>query len=249
NGGYGAGGSSVVIVVNYIAGVGCGACIRGGYPDSPASIEFTGNRSVHNRSIGLLLGGGSYGIPEYGDRLDAIVTGNDLSENAAAGAVGLRIFILRKDPPDTQSTGNVHALIRGNRLVGNQIGISLDAGFPYRQVRVPPSSGPLVCDTRVYTGTLDVTLIGNTLSGSLLTPALISFTRFQATLNSAQMPSWQYLHNGTYIINDAEGALAGYVKDHPSTDRFVGGLCAADIFHEPLGNTLEYNGGIVQPTP
>src|SRR5262249_2907437 len=198
NGGYGAGGSSVVIVVNYIAGVGCGACIRGGYPDSPASIEFTGNRSVHNRNIGLLLGGASYGIPEHGDRLDVIVIGNDLSENTS---IGLRIFILRKDPPDTQSSGAVHALIRGNRLVGNQIGISLDAGFPYRQVRVPPPSGPLVCDTRVYTGTLDVTLIGNTLSGSLLTPALISFTRFQATLNSALLPFWQYLHNATYIIN------------------------------------------------
>src|SRR5262249_20368940 len=98
--------SSGVIVGNYIAGVTCGACIRGGYPDSPASIDFTGNRAVHNRSIGLLLGGGSYGVPDYGDRLDAIVTGNDLSENAAIGAVGLRIFILRKDPPDTQSTGN-----------------------------------------------------------------------------------------------------------------------------------------------
>src|SRR5262249_25096574 len=129
--------SSGRIVGNYIAGVGCGACIRAGYPDSPASIEFTGNRSVHKRNIGLFLGGATYGIPEHGYRLDVIVTGNDLSENTSMAAVGLRIFILRKDPPDTQSTGNVHALIRGNRLVGNQIGISLDAGFPYRQVRVP----------------------------------------------------------------------------------------------------------------
>jgi hypothetical protein len=45
---------------------------------------------------------------------------------------------------------------------------------------------------------------------------------------------WQYLHNATYIIYDAEGTLADYVKDHPSTDPSLGGLRATDIFHEPL---------------
>ena len=76
----------------------------------------------------------------------------------------------------------------------------------------------------MFTGTLSVTLIGNTLSGSLLTPALISFTRLQASLKAAQLPSWQYLHNAIYVIKDPKGTLEGYVKDHPSTDPFVGGL-------------------------
>jgi hypothetical protein len=57
-------------------------------------------------------------------------------------------------------------------------------------------------DTRVYTGTIDITLTGNTLSGSLLAPGLISFTREQTTLNPAQLPSWQYLHNAIYTITD-----------------------------------------------
>jgi hypothetical protein len=57
------------------------------------------------------------------------------------------------------------------------------------------------------------------------------------------------LHNATYIITDPQGSLAGYLKDHPSTDPFVGGLCAADVASEILGNTLTYNGAVVLPTP
>ena len=242
--------SSGSIVGNYVAGEGCGTCIGAGYPGSPANVEFTGNRSVHNQNGALLLNGASFGIPEPGNQLDVTVQGNDLSENTGANSFGLRIFVMRKDLPDTQSSGNVHTLIRGNRLFGNQIGISIDAGFPYRQTKIPPPSGPLVCDTRVYTGTLDITLTGNTLSGSLLTPGLISFTKEQATLNSPkQLQTYQYLHNAIYTITDPQGSLAGYLKDHPSTDPYVGGLCVADTTHELLGNTLEYNGAIVQPTP
>lgn len=246
--------SSGSIVGNYIAGVGCGACITAGNSGSPASVEFTGNRSVHNLNGGVLLNGSSYGVPEQGDQLDAVVQGNDLSENTDANSFGLRIFVIRRELPDTQSSGNVHALIRGNRIFGNHIGISIDAGFPYRQVKFPTPSDPLVCDTRVYTGTFDITLTGNTLSGSLLTAGLISFTRYTATLDPSQQLSWQYLHNATYIINDPQGSLAGYLKDHPSNDPFpppsyVGTVCAADTTNESLGNTLEYNGVIVPATP
>jgi hypothetical protein len=136
------------MVGNYIAGVACGTCIRAGYADSPAYLEFTGNRSVHNRDAGLLLNGATFGIPERGDQLDVVVQGNDLSENTSMLGVGLRVYVIRRDLPDRQSSGSVHALIRGNRLFGNQIGISLDAGFPYRQTHIPPPNGPLVCDTR-----------------------------------------------------------------------------------------------------
>jgi len=245
------GASSGVISGNYISGVGCGSCIRSGYPGSPANIIFAGNRSVHNRNAGVLLGGMTYALPEHGDQLDALVSGNDISENTGTTAdVGLRIFIGRQDPPNTQGEGNVHALVVGNRLVGNLIGVSLDAGFPYRQSAVPPPNGPLTCDTRVFTGTLNVTFLGNTLSGSQQTPAVISFTRLQATLNpTTQLSRWQYLHNATYIVNDPQKILAGYQKDDPSTDPYVGGLCAADLTHEVLGNTLDYNGALVQPTP
>ncbi len=242
--------SSGSIAGNYIAGVGCGSCITAGYPGSPASILFTGNRSVQNKNGGVLLNGSTFGIPEQGDQLNVVVQGNDLSNNTDAASFGLRIFVIRRDPPDTQSRGNVNAVILGNHLSGNQVGISIDAGFPYRQSPVPPPNGPLTCDTRVFSGTLNIVLVGNTVSGSILMPALIDFTREQATLKSPnQLKSWQYLHNATYIITDPQGALAGYLKDHPSTDPYVGGLCAADISHEVLGNTLIYNGAIVRSTP
>lgn len=51
------------------------------------------------------------------------------------------------------------------------------------------------------------------------------------------------------LFSDPQGSVAGYLKRHPSTDPFVGGLCAADTDHELLGNTLAYNGAIVPPTP
>lgn len=241
--------SSGSIVGNYIAGVGCGTCITAGNSGSPASVEFTNNRSVHNLNGGVLLNGSSLGVPDHGDQLDAVVQGNDLSENTDANSFGLRIFVIRRDLPDTQSSGNVHALIRGNRIFGNHIGVSIDAGFPYRQVNFPTPSDPPVCDTRVYTGTLDITLTGNTLSGSLLTAGLISFTRYTATINPSQLPSWQYLHNATYIINDPQGSLAGYLIDNPINNpsfpppSYSGMVvCAVDTTNQPLGNTLEYNG-------
>ena len=248
--------SSGSIIGNYIAGVGCGTCITAGNSGSPASVEFTGNRSVHNLNGGVLLNGSSLGVPDQGDQLDAVVQGNDLSQNTDGNSFGVRIYVIRRDLPDTQSSGNVHALIRGNRIFGNHIGISIDAGFPYRQVGFPKPSDPtLVCDTRVYTGTLDVTLTDNTLSGSSLTAGLISFTRYTATLDPSQLPSWQYLHNATYIINDPQGSLAGYLKDHPINNpsfpppSYSGILiCAADTTNEPLGNTLVYNGVIVPAT-
>lgn len=238
--------SSGSIVGNYITGEGCGTCVIAGYPDSPANVKFIGNRSVHNQSGGLLLNGSAFGIPEHGDQLDVVVQGNDLSENTGSNSFGLRIFVIRRDLPDTQSTGNVRALIQGNRLFGNQIGILMDAGFPYRETNIPPPSGPPGCDTRVYTGTLDITLIGNTVSGSLLTQGLISFTRYSATLKPSTLQSWQYLHNAIYIINDPQGSLAGYLKDDPINDPFPvlpgAALCAADTTNEPLSNTLEYYG-------
>jgi hypothetical protein len=248
NQGIGTVASSGSVIGNYITGVGCGACIRAGYPGSPALVDFIGNRTVNNRNAGAIFSGATYGITEPGDQLDVLVAGNDISENTASGAYGLRFFVIRKDLPDTQSTGNVTALVLGNRIVGNDIGFTADAGFPYRQATIPPST-TLVCDTRVYTGSLNLTSLGNTLSGSLLTNAVISFTRVTATLKPSELPSWQYLHNATYIINDPENSLAGYLKDDPETDPFVGGLCAADTTHELLNNTLMFNGVIVQPTP
>jgi hypothetical protein len=242
-----AAGSSGRIVGNYVSGVGCGTCVGGGDAASPAHIEYVGNRATGNRFGGILLNGSGTGLPETDSNLlDVDIEGNDLSGNIASPrfSFGIRIFVIRRDNGaigDTQSDGNVVARIQGNRIVGNEMGMSIDAGFPYRQYGPVPQ----LCDARVYTGSFDISLRGNTLTGSHLTPALISFTRNSASFNPATRGAWQFLHGATYVIDDPEGSLTGYWLDHAETDRFTGGVCPADAAAEVLGNTLIYNGATV----
>ena len=231
--------SSGVISGNHFSGVGTGAILTGGYPSSPSTVRFTGNRSVSNNLGGLLLNGASIGIPELGDRLDAVVLDNDLSDNTLTPqfSFGLRLFILRRDPGapgDSQSAGNVHAVVKGNRIAGNELGMSIDAGFPHRQAGA-------VCDPRVFTGTIDLELKDNVLSGSRLAPALVTFTRNDAALDPGALSRWQYLHDATFAITDPQGSLADAWIDHPAADPFVG-PCPGDATNEALGNTLRYNG-------
>jgi len=230
--------SSGRVAGNYFSGVDTGAILAGGYPASPSKVTFTGNRSVENNLGGLLLNGASIGIPELGDEPEATVRGNDLSDNTLApNAFGVRLFILRRDPGapgDSQSTGNVRALLQGNRIVGNRIGLTIDAGFPYRRVGT-------TCDPRVFSGSIDLTLKDNMLTGSLLTPALVTFTRVTAALSPGTLNLWQYLHDATIAVTDPDETLADAWIDHPELDPFLG-PCPGDAVNEPLGNVLRFNG-------
>jgi hypothetical protein len=217
--------SSGVVEGNYFSGVGTGAIFSGGYPASPSNVVFQRNRAVKNALGGVLLNGASIGIPELGDQIHAIVQGNDLSSA----------------PGDSQSEGNVHASIVSNRIVGNTMGFAIDAGFPHRTT---PASGGLTCDPRVFSGSIDLTLGGNTVAGSSLTPALVTFTRNTAALNPATLSQWQYLHGATFTISDPDHAFAGALIDHPEADPFLG-PCPGDKGHETLGNILRYNGSLL----
>ena len=137
----------------------------------------------------------------------------------------------------SQSAASVHALVQDNRIDGNRIGVQIDAGFPFRSV-----SG--VCESRVYSGVFDLEFAGNTVTGSLQAPALVTFTRHNAALNSSMLPQWQYLHAATYTISDSDGILADAWIDHPASDPFLG-PCPGDASNEPLGNTLVYNGVVL----
>ena len=224
---------------NYFSGVGTGAIFTGGFSASPSNVTFANNRSVANTIGGLLLNGASINIPEHGDQLDAIVRDNDLGSNTAAQGFGLRAFVLRRDlgaPGDTQSSGNIRAQVRGNRIVGNRIGIYVDAGFPYRQVGA-------TCDPRVYSGSIDLMFRGNTVTDSVLAPALVTFTRNTAALAPGTLSQWQYLHGAAFTITDPDGTLADAWIDHPERDPFLG-PCPGDATNELLNNTFTYNGAL-----
>jgi len=232
--------SSGTIVGNYFSVTVTGAGILAGYPASPSSVEFVGNRAVGNIG-GLVLIGSTVRVPETGDELDVLVRHNDLSENnrVLGFSFGLRIFTINRPLGDSQSTGNVRATIQDNRIADNQIGVTIDAGFPFRRVGT-------TCDPRVFTGTFDLDFRGNTLTGSSFIPSLITFTRNQAALHQVPFDLWQYLHSATYDITDPDGTLADALIDNPELDPFVG-PCPNDATHELLGNTLIYNGTVLPP--
>lgn len=225
---------------NHFSGVGTGAIFAGGYPGSPSIVVFQGNRAVRNALGGVLLNGASINLPEPGDEVHAVIRNNDLSENDGPQGFGFRAFILRRDlgaPGDTQSSASVFALVQGNRIVGNRVGIVIDAGFPYRR-------DDTVCDPRVYSGTMDLRFRGNALSDSLVSSSLITFTRSTAALTPSTLSTWKYLHAATFVIDDADGILASSWIDHPATDPFLG-PCPGDETREPLGNSLIYNGQLL----
>ena len=232
--------SSGRVSANYFSGLGTGAMLAGGYEDSPSEVLFEFNRAVNNTVGGLQLNGSSTGIPELGDELNVTVRGNDLSNNTGNQGFGLRAFVLRRDPRapgNAQSEASVSAVVLENRFAGNRIGVVLDAGFPYRQ-----SEGG--CDPRTFSGTLNLRLLGNTLSGSSLSSSLITFTRSSTGLSPSTLSQFQYLHGGTYNISDRDGILSEAWIDHPAADPFLG-PCAADAVHEPLNNLLIYNGQVL----
>jgi Right handed beta helix region len=224
--------SSGKIQGNYITQVGCGACIFAGSTTSPANVTFSGNRSNNNFFGGVLLNGAGISDPAF-DRLSAVVDGNDLSDSKANPVVsqgfGVRVIVVRHDPPDQGTSGNVTATISNNRISNNRFGFSIDAGFPYRTFPTGTSNP----DARLHNGTLSLSLKDNEVIGNLMSPALISFTRNSATLAPSQLTQWKYLEHSTFDITDSDGELNGYWLDHPVFDSIDGRL---------LQNILRING-------
>jgi Protein of unknown function (DUF1565) len=227
--------SSGTVTGNHFRGIGTGVILNAGYAESPSSAVVTRNRSVQNGLGGVALVGSGVGILDVADQLDAVVRDNDLSGNTSANqGFGLRLFLMSPDPGLAQSTAGINAVVRDNRIDGNRIGIQVDAGFPVRN-----ASG--VCESRVYSGAVDLELAGNTLTNSLQAPALVTFTRNTAALTPSMLSLWQYLHGATFTVSDSDGTLAGAWIDNPASDPFIG-PCAGDAVNEPLDNVVAYNG-------
>jgi hypothetical protein len=245
--------SSGTIRRNYTTRLQGAAFIGAGYAQSPAFVVFRKNRSVEN-VVGAYLVGTSDGITEPGDQLYAEVRDNDLSRNTAGNRTGLRIVIKGLEAlvggKTGLSTGNIHALIRHNRFIGNGVGIAIDGGFVTRRAPAPP---PDVCDGRTFSGSMDITLRDNEIADSIEAPSLITFTQAQKARNIlAGRPTnfldIGYLHSSTFNIDDPDGTLANSFILHPKTDPFTGPPCAADLENEPLQNTLRINGSIIPET-
>lgn len=224
--------SSGKIQGNYITEVGAGTIILAGSISSPASVMFRGNRCVNNWNGGVFLNGAAITDASF-DRLSVVVDGNDLSDsNANPGAgqgFGIRVVVVRHDPPNPGTSGNVKATISNNRISNNKFGFSIDAGFPYRTFGGSP-------DPRLHNGTLNLSLAGNEVIGNLLAPALISFTRNTATLTPNNplngLSQYKYLEHSIFDVTDSDGNLQSYWLDHPVSDPIDG---------RTLQNTLSIN--------
>jgi hypothetical protein len=230
--------SSGTIEGNLITGVGCGICIGAGNRQSPAFYTFQKNRSVGNAQGGLLVGGSDYDGVLYPqllpvapgtsfDSVTAVIKENDLSDNNkdTSFSFGIRLMAFIPNTPATQSESNITVFATDNRITNNTVGITIDAGFPWRS------------DARLWTTSLSATFAGNTISFSKLTPALISFTRNEAAeFPKKELQFWKYLQDSTITITDPTADLSGYWFDHPATDPIDGRI---------LNNSLTVNGSTI----
>jgi len=226
--------SSGVIEENFITGATCGSCISAGNQQTPANYLFLRNRSVNNVGAAVLVGGSSYdGVEDTRllpvapgttfDQITAVINGNDLSNNNQDPnfSAGIRFFAINLGIPTAQNTGNVTATVINNTVMGNSFGVTIDAGFPYR------------ADQRLWNASFSVAFSGNVISGSKRSPALITFTRNEATIFPKMLKAYKYLQDSTFTLSDSGGNLNGYWFDHPATDPTDGRL---------LNNTLIVNG-------
>lgn len=199
--------SSGVIGGNFIAGVGCGSCLSAGNQNAPASYSFLGNRSVKNAYVGVLVDGSSSdGVYDPAllpvapgttfDSVTAVISGNDLSQNNQdpKSSSGIRLFAIHPSIPTAQRAGNLTASVTNNTITNNSIGVSIDAGFPFR------------ADQRLWTASFSTTFSGNTIAGSKTTQALITFTRNTTAIFPQELKkNFKYLQDSTVTISDPDG--------------------------------------------
>jgi hypothetical protein len=227
--------SSGTVEASLMTGVGLGAGLGGGNSSWPAHVVVRNNRAVANVEGGALLAGS--GVPILApmllpvapgtmfDSLTGEVTGNDLSNNAQDPnlSFGLRLFQLVPQMPAGQSSGSLTVAVSGNRIVNNSFGITIDAGFPYRD------------DPRLWSGTFHGSFSGNMVAGNRLASAFITFARFPAVIggDSSSLKTFKYLQDSTFALSYTGGELDGFWFDNPSTDPVDG---------RSLDNTLIVNG-------
>ena len=158
------------------------------------------------------------------DSVAAVISGNDLSDNNQDPnfSSGIRLAAILPGIPAAQSAGNLRVSVTNNTITNNSLGVSIDAGFPFR------------ADQRLWSASFGITFSGNTVSGSKRAQALITFTRNTTAIFPEELrKDFKYLQDSTFTISDPGGDLNGYWFDHPATDPIDGRF---------LNNTLKVNG-------
>jgi hypothetical protein len=235
--------SSGVASGNYITGASKpGIGVEGGNEFLPASVSVTGNRITHNGEGGVIVDvepevdfptvPSVVPTSDTFDTADIRVEGNDLSYglgSAAQAGFGVRLMPNGLTQMPLAGPAHLTAQVSDNTIDHNAIGLVIDGGFPYR-------AKPLA-----YSDTVAVSLAGNAITNSTIAPAVVTFTRYTATLCAKELPAWKFLEQSAYSISDPDGELNGpqVLVDNPPSDP-IGGL--------PLANTLTVNGAVRSPT-
>jgi len=206
-------------------GVNCAICLAG-----PGDYEASGNRLVEGGLGGIYVSaviqhmdfslGASPAAPvepyvlPASATVSAAIVNNDI-RNHLRLPIGFAVRVLAVGPGSSQMQQSSRVYLGGNDLTGNTFGLILDAGFPV--------AGTL------RRGDLDVTLHGNTVSGSCQNNLLVAFTRHTGALGTTTNP---YLLNSTYRVD-----LGG---DLPWEEAWYSNPAG-------LGNTLLVGGTTIAP--
>lgn len=198
--------SSARVEQNYLTGRGgsCGICLSG-----PGDYQATGNRHVGPGGLpGIFVTPLSIiavnPIVEQFTPLSSAFVAATLVNNEVRNhqtvppGTGIRIGAVALGAPNVAGTSQV--VVRDNTLINNRFGIIVDAAFP-------------VANTALR-GDIEVTLSGNTMTGSCQTNLLVTLTRHVAALGIVSLP---YLKNSTYKINlGGDLAWSDVWYTHPS---------------------------------
>jgi hypothetical protein len=217
-----------------------GFITEGGTGQFPASVSLIANRVNNSSELGisgvdypgdLPLNLGQSGLtalpfqfqgpnPDLPNGLTMTLIGNDISWN---GGVGVRLFVTPiyadNQPILTAGLPTMSVNIAGNTIANNhQYGIAVDGGDASSLL---PS----------FSGSVLVTIGGNSLTGNGYAPALFTFYNYFKTLGGGGPNG--HLEQAVYSITDLDGELTGFDYFNPVFDPATG---------NPNNDTLIVNG-------
>ena len=229
-----------------------GVAAKGGSREHPSQYLIVGNRRVAGLSSGFVIEADGLApqldvgankkvelepLPSSETRndppftTDALVVGNDCSDNAAAG---MKCFMYA--PPIKP----INPLI-SNDTVTPRLTIAA-SGNTFRRNKtyglVVEGNNTLRSINRPLTGEFTGQFQNNTLVDNGHAPALFTFASVGVSLGTGSLRSIKYLQEANYDITDLDGELSGFDYDNPVVDPFDGTV---------LNNTLIVNGIVIPP--